>query len=262
MNHKILKALEFHAKMPYSVINIFKRQSPNFVNREMKAACVAAESNTGCYVTYRLRSKAMTDIPILPHLSCDLDNKIAIVMQGPLMVENDFTLETAKFYKRCYPQALIIVSTWKDSDSETIEKIKQQNVVVVLSDLPDNCGNLNINYQTVNTLAGVKMAKEMGAEFVCKTRTDQRIYHTDTMNYLANLVRTFPVNNEDFVEKQKGRIVTMCMPYGDLFYPYCLADFLYFGYIEDIEELFSLPLDKRQKGEYGNGKLDEKLQKK
>ena len=92
VNHKILKALEFHAKMPYSVINIFKRQSPNFVNREMKAACVAAESNTGCYVTYRLRSKAMTDIPILPHLSCDLDNKIAIVMQGPLMVENDFTL--------------------------------------------------------------------------------------------------------------------------------------------------------------------------
>ena len=161
MNHKILKALEFHAKMPYSVINIFKRQSPNFVNREMKAACVAAESNTDCYVTYRLRSKAMTDIPILPHLSCDLDNKIAIVMQGPLMVENDFTLETAKFYKRCYPQALIIVSTWKDSDSETIEKIKQQNVVVVLSDLPNNCGNLNINYQTVNTLAGVKKAKEM-----------------------------------------------------------------------------------------------------
>ena len=108
MNHKILKALEFHAKMPYSVINIFKRQSPNFVNREMKAACVAAESNTDCYVTYRLRSKVMTDIPILPHLSCDLDNKIAIVMQGPLMVENDFTLETAKFYKRCYPQAIII----------------------------------------------------------------------------------------------------------------------------------------------------------
>ena len=107
MNHKILKALEFHAKMPYSVINIFKRQSPNFVNREMKAACVAAESNTGCYVTYRLRSKAMT--------------------------------------------------------------------------------------------------------------------------------------------------------YGDLFYPYCLADFLYFGYIEDIEELFSLPLDKRQKGEYGNGKTRRKV---
>ena len=259
VNHKILKALEFHAKMPYSVINIFKRQSPNFGNREMKAACVAAESNTDCYVTYRLRSKAMTDIPILPHLSCDLDNKIAIVMQGPLMVENDFTLETAKFYKRCYPQALIIVSTWKDSDSETIEKIKQQNVVVVLSDLPDNCGNLNINYQTVNTLAGVKKAKEMGAEFVCKTRTDQRIYHTDAMRYLANLVRTFPVNNEDFVEKQKGRIVTMCMPYGDLFYPYCLADFLYFGYTEDIEELFSLPLDKRQKGGYGNGKTRRKV---
>lgn len=29
----------------------------------MKAACVAAESNTGCYVTYRLRSKAMIRYP-------------------------------------------------------------------------------------------------------------------------------------------------------------------------------------------------------
>ena len=258
VNNKILKALELYAKVPYSVTKFFKKESLNFVNREMKAACIAAESNTACYVTYRLRSKTMTDIPILPNL-IDADDKVAIVMQGPLMLANDFTLETAKFYKKCYPKAEIIVSTWIDSNLETLEKLKNLGVVVVLSSLPKNCGNLNINYQAVNTLAGVKKAKELGAEFVCKTRTDQRIYHTDAMCYLANLVKTFPVNNKDFVEKQKGRIVTMCMPYGDLFYPYCLADFLYFGYTEDIEELFSLPLDKRQKGGYGKGKTRRKI---
>lgn len=253
MKNHALKILGIHAEIPYKVLNIFKKNTSNFVNREMKAACVAAECNTNFYVTYRLRPKNMKSLPVLKSCSAAAESKMAIVMQGPLMINDDFTLETAKYYKECYPQAAVIVSTWNDSDAKTVEKLRKSGVIVVLSKLPDNCGNLNINYQVTNTLAGVKRAKEEGAEFVCKTRTDQRLYHPDAMNYLSNLVKVFPVSNDDFTQKQRGRIVALCMPYGDLFYPYCLADFLYFGYVDDIECLFSIKADERPKGSWGKG---------
>lgn len=262
MRNVALRILEFREMIPYKVLKILRREFPNFVNREMKAACIAAEKYTDYYVSYRLRSKALEDIPILPHNGCKEESRIAIVMQGPLMTADDFTLETAKFYKRCYPQASVIVSTWDDSDTDTINRLRECGVIVVLSKLPDHCGNLNINYQAVNTLAGVKKAKEEGIEFVCKTRTDQRIYHPDAMQYLCDLVKTFPVNNEDFIQEQRGRIVALCMPYGDMFYPYCLADFLYFGYTEDIEKLFSIEPDQRPKGKHGKGKTRKQIAEK
>lgn len=254
MNDKVLKVLELHAALPYNFMKLFNRRSKNFVNREMKVACVSAEKYTDYYVTYRLRSKKMEDIPILQHPVYKEEEKIAIVLQGPLLLTDDFTLRTAEYYIKCYPKAMVIVSTWENSDFEAIKNLRECGAIVVLSKMPRNCGNLNINYQATNTLAGVKKARELGAEFICKTRTDQRIYHTDAMMFFANLVKTFPVNNTDFKREQKGRIVAMCMPYGDMFYPYCLADFLYFGYAEDIEQLFSLPLDERPKGVIGKGK--------
>ena len=259
MKNQALKILDLHAGIPYKVLELLKRKSPNFVNREMKAACKAAEKQTDYYVSYRLRAKNMENIPILPHISCGEESRIAIVMQGPLMLADNFTLESAKYYKKCYPHAAVIVSTWDDSDTDTINRLRECGVTVVLSRLPDNCGNRNINYQAVNTLAGVKRAREEGMEFVCKTRTDQRIYHPNAMFYLSGLVKTFPVNNMDFSQEQKGRIVAMCMPYGDMFYPYCLADFMYFGYTEDIEQLFLIAPDKRPKGKNGKGLTRKKI---
>lgn len=249
----LLKLLELYIRIPYYVHNLTNRNKVNFVSRVMMTACKSSENQSECYVTYRLRSKSMTNLPVLQCVNSEEETRIAIIMQGPLMLEDDFTLTTAIYYKKCYPNSKIIVSTWDDSDKTTIRQLREQGIIVVLSKLPDNSGNLNINYQVVSTLAGVKEAKRHNVEYVCKTRTDQRLYHPNAMNHLLDLVKTFPVNNDDFKEKQKGRIVTFCMPYGDLFYPYCLSDFLYFGYVEDVEQLFSIAPDKRAKGKHGNG---------
>ena len=50
----------------------------------------------------------------------DDDNRFAgyaIVMQGPVRTAENFTVETVKYYKRCYPGATVIVSTWTGSDT-------------------------------------------------------------------------------------------------------------------------------------------------
>ena len=47
--------------------------------------------------------------------------------------------------------------------------------------------------------------------------------------------------------KQKKRLVSLSMNYGNLFYPYFMSDFLYFGTVSDMLDLFSLPLDNRGK---------------
>ena len=48
------------------------------------------------------------------------DNRFAgyaIVLQGPVRTAENFTVETVKYYKRCYPGATVIVSTWTGSDA-------------------------------------------------------------------------------------------------------------------------------------------------
>lgn len=251
MRKKLISILNEYYKIPYIISKIFKIDSDNFVNKEMQINCMVAEEYTDKYVTYRLRPKRELEIPII-NIEKN-PNKIAIVLQGPLMLADNFTVESALFYKRCYPDAFIIVSTWNDADEDALRSLKNKGVEVVVSQLPSAPGHLNINYQVVSTLAGIRKAKEMGADYVCKTRTDQRLYHPNALNYLWNLVKLFPVNNEDFQHDQSERFVSVCMPYGDMFYPYCISDFLYFGFIDDIEKMFLIPQDNREKGKGGKG---------
>ncbi len=251
MKDKIQGYLNFRARTPYKLVKLTGKVPQNFVNREMSAACIAAEKYTDNFVSYRLRPKSCDGIPRLEVCSGLAD--VAIVLQGPLLLENDFTLETVRLYRRGFPDATVIVSSWTDADPDTVSRLEKEGAIVVLSKLPENCGHLNINYQAVNTLAGIRKGIEIGAKYICKTRTDQRLYHPDAFGHLLNLLNCYPVCNDDFKEEQRGRIVSVCMPYGDMFYPYAVSDFLYFGFAEDIERLFSFPLDTREKGKGGLG---------
>ena len=257
MKEFIQKYLNRREKTPYRLMKLSGKIPKDFVNLEMTAACMAAEQYTDHYVSYRLRPKTTGGIPVL-NMNGDLSS-LAIVMQGPLMLDDDFTAETVRFYRRCYPDAEVIVSSWVGSDAQAVGRIESEGATVVLSEMPENCGHLNINYQAVNTLAGVKKAIELGAQYVCKTRTDQRLCHTEAMGHLMNLLHAYPVCGDDFAETPRGRIAAVCMPYGDMFFPYAISDFLYFGYAEDILKLFSLPLDTREKGKGGFGMTRRKI---
>lgn len=152
------------------------------------------------------------------------------------------TINSVKFYRNIYPTATIIVSTWNDEDKKKIELLRNLGACIVQSKKPKASGILNVNYQIVSSRAGIIKAKELGVEYVAKTRTDQRICKLNALYMLQSLIEIFAIHDNP---KLKGRIVVTPSYYGNMFTPYFVSDFFYFGKTEDLDKLFDIALDSR-----------------
>lgn len=221
---------------PYSIIKTLKKHPEEFY---LSAACKTAKSKE-MEASFRL-------IPISSKIFCHAEltlcsDSFAIVMQGPIRAEDDFTVETVKYYKKLYPNAGIIVSTWNDEKTETVEKVQAAGARVILCEKPITGGHLNINYQLKSSSEGIKEACHKGYRYIAKTRTDQRITRPYIFEHLINLIHQYPSGEQ---AKQKQRLVSLSMNYGNMFFPYFMSDFFYFGTAEEMSRLFSFPLDDR-----------------
>lgn len=167
-------------------------------------------------------------------------NEYAIVLQGPVL--DGFTAETVRIYRKIFPKAVIIVSTWKSTDAELVAELRSLADEVILSDLPSTSGLGNINYQAKSSYEGMKRAHELGIPYAFKTRSDNRIYAPLSFEYCKSLLEAFPVD-ESVAKYQKERIILL----GGLniSYPYALTDFVYFGTTEDLMKFFDFPQDMR-----------------
>lgn len=224
-----------------SIDAVFALVTGTHVSGTVRLVCQTLETEK-LYAAYQIMPKDTSEIPVLEGL--DQSRSFAIVMQGPVCNKDNMTLNSIRFYQKVYPYARIIVSTWNDEPKEDIEKIAQLGATVVQSEKPSVSGILNVNYQLVNSLAGVKKAKELGCEFAAKTRTDQRICKPFIFDTMISAVKLFPGG-----KGQKGRLVTLGVCNGGMFTPYYTCDFLYLGYTDDLINLFSTPFDNRENGE-------------
>ena len=223
----ILKFVDF-------IIGVFRK---NHLSSLMHLVCKATESKE-LYASFQIKPKDTTQIPIIENAT--MPHSFAIILQGPICLRDDMTANSIRFYKKAYPYAAIIVSTWDDELEENISKLAALGAVVVKSSKPSNSGILNVNYQLVNSLAGVRKAKEMGCIYAVKTRTDQRVCKPFIFDSMLSALQIFSGGKE-----QKGRIITLGMGSGGMFIPYHTSDFLYFGYTDDLLRIFSAPLDNR-----------------
>jgi hypothetical protein len=202
--------------------------------------CKTVEKNTKYFFTYNVRPKYSEDFISKESVS-QYAHKYAIIMQGPLIKENNFTLETVKFYNKIYPKVQIIVTTWNTEDGEYIEQIRKcDNCEVVLNELPKNSGFLHFNYQIISTVAGLKRAKELGKSFVFKTRCDYRFYKRGLLDYMRNLLMIFPCADANM--GQKYRIVITSGRSDDMFKQFFVGDQFNFGYISDMLNLWDQKL--------------------
>lgn len=170
-----------------------------------------------------------------------LGDSVAIIIQGAIKYENDFTLETLKLYRRQYPKAKIILSTWKGEDEMYIKKIENVGIIVIQSELPMNPGHGSINYQKESTQKGILKAVDYQCKYILKTRTDQRLYADKCISMLYYLVTNNPLKIDT---KAKNRIVTCSNGtfFGRL---YNYSDMVLFGTTEDLLLYFSCPYDER-----------------
>ena len=198
VKNAINKLFRIGISIPYCFIKRVKRDGVDFF---MTEACHIAE-NSQYQLAFRKIPKKYDDVPMLDYRT---NISYAIVMQGPIRAEENFTLTTVKYYKRAFPQAHIIVSTWDDESKDIIEQIEKAGAYVVLNSKPDCTGTLMVNYQLVNSLGGIKKAAELGAEYIAKTRTDQKICRLHFLDYCKALLQNFPNQSDEL--KENGRIV-------------------------------------------------------
>jgi len=189
------------------------------------------------YTTLHRRPKRAAQIGTWPDPGL-APPRAAVVMQGPPFAPGDFTLETLRLYVRNMPGCNLILSTWNDTDPRFLAAVRDIGVNVVLSAKPDNPGLFNINMQLVSAGAGVQRAVADGAEWVLKTRTDQRLYNPNVLPFLAAVAQGFPVADGT---AQRHRIIGV--GHGSLKYaPYHVTDQTVFGHADDMLAYWTPPL--------------------
>lgn len=170
-------------------------------------------------------------------------------MQGQLLLKNNFTLETILIYKKIFPpKTVFIVSTWNDSDKKTIDQLHASGVQVVLNQRPEVGGIGNINLQIISTQNGILEARKHGVTYILKTRTDIRMYATNTAEYLVSMCNLFPVNTAFLQEKRIVAFSVNTYKYR----PYSISDLTLFGTANDIENYFAVDMDTRTRPDFDN----------
>lgn len=166
----------------------------------------------------------------------------AIVMQGPLHKERDFTLETIRIYKKNFAGSTIILSTWEDEDAAVLRAAEEEGAALLLNAMPHFRGYHNINCQILSAYAGIQKAKKLGAVYVLKTRTDQRIYAPNCKEFLINMLHAFPVA-QGF--RQKKRLISTSFNTAK-YRPYSLSDMLLCGDVDDMLLFWGCAHDSRE----------------
>lgn len=200
-----------------------------------------AEHESPVYVSATLRRKGMNSLPLLPGYLAK--EKIALILQGPIMTEDNFTLNSVIYYKQYNPDIVIIVSTWINEKDANIKLLESEGAIVIQSMPPSYGGYGNINYQLVSTHAGIKKALELNTKYICKTRTDQRIEDPYAFNMMVNLIDTYPVHGDAIFS---SRVIGLATEFGSIFEPYYISDFLYFGKSDDLKKWLEIELDNRK----------------
>ena len=125
-----------------------------------------------------------------------INNKISIIVQGPIIRKNNFTLNTINLYLRnC--NSCIILSTWENELSTLeIKSLKKKGVNVLINRLPKIKGPRNLNYQILSTINAIKISKLKKKFFIIKTRTDFRIYLEKFDIKILKLFNSFKKKNK------------------------------------------------------------------
>ena len=242
-NKKLVKVIKKTARGWFSIqLGIAYRLGGRWgISYTMNAVCSAYEKIMDEYCAYDIRPKKAENCASLKLTNSSLPS-YAVILQGPIMEQDNFTLETIRFYHKVFPDGKLIVSTWDTAPVSQLKALKKEGAEIVLSKLPKMSGLMNVNYQFASTLAGIRKAKELGCEYVFKTRSDQRIYRNNAYEMMYALLKQFPCKKQDI---QRERIIFMASREGNMLWSCHYNDCLAFGTIKDMECFYDMKEDLR-----------------
>jgi hypothetical protein len=194
------------------------------------------------YFTYKLIQKPISHNQVEAFSHLPDKRRIAFVLQGPFIADNHFTFDTCRMYKCRYPEVEIILSTTTNIRLDEQEKLRQLGVHLVLCSEPNYSGIANINFQIRSTNEGIKRARELGAEYVLKTRTDQRLLKPALVSTLLSYIDSFPMS--ELKAGQRHRLIA-CSRNTFKLRMYGVSDMFLFGHIEDMRNYWGREFDNR-----------------
>jgi hypothetical protein len=221
---------------------LIKTSPPKSIQESSENVFNKFEAYSDSFFSFHLRPKKSADYT-LTSFGLHSEFLVAMVIQGPIVEKDNFTIESIRIYKKNFEKTIIILSTWNDQNPQLISEIEKEGVTVVLSPVPENAGPLNINFQIISARAGIEKAKELGISFVYKTRCDQRIYGTNLNHAFIELLKNYPI------QAKYGLKYRLLSPnFTTLkFRPYGISDMVMFGQIDDMLIYWDALLDKREK---------------
>src|SRR3989338_7229163 len=200
------------------------KEKTNYILRPLFALLDFFELVFKRFITFHIRPMRSSDIRLASECQPERLNSygdFAVIIQGAILHDLDFTLETVNLYARSFKGAKIIISTWdwEEKDKQAIKKLEEKggNVKIILNEKIDSIS-------------------EKGEIYNFKTRADQRIYNADVLDFFLNLLKCFPMDNPEF--KQRARIIAVNRGKSR---PrlYHFVDWLIFGTIEDMKTFWS-----------------------
>lgn len=151
----------------------------------------------------------------------------AIVMQGPIIRNNNFTCKVASYYRNAFPNVKLVISTWENElPSRKIEHLRELGIIVVLNQVPSFHGRGNVNLQLISTSSGIKALEKFDIKRIIKTRTDQALLNP----YLFSIIE------DKFILNSNKIMVSTFNSFSDPLVS--LSDMFQYGNYEDIREFW------------------------
>ena len=185
------------------------------------------------YVSYTFRPKKSKNSDFSEEI---FDNSsTAIIIQGPLYGLKSFVKETILFYTKIFKDVPIILSTWEDEcKKEFLDEFeKYQNIKLIRNIKPKS--SFNVDFQILSTNEALNFAKSKNISYCLKTRTDCRIYKKNSIYFLKNLLKSFPIERK-YIEIE-NRIIT-CSIDTRKYRVYGLSDIFLFSSTENLIKYF------------------------
>ena len=224
---------KFYNKFDFFKNNLNKKiEHQSIIDKESGFIIDNTKNN---YLTYHLRPKKAEDFNL--ESTCKIDEKIAIIIQGPIQEKFDFLKNTLEIYKKIFKNSIIIISTWKSEDIEKINTLKDENIYILFNDEPEKSQS-NIDHQIFSTNIALKFAMNHNAKYSIKTRADVRINKSNLETFFISLIKTFPVKSNSII---KSRIVVPSL-ITFKFRIFSLSDIVMFGETNDLLQYFDLEL--------------------
>ena len=222
-------------KLIFSIVYFFNKLDDRFFKKMVDLLLINSIVNSHIAdfysVTVRPKKTPSLNINNFDH------SDFTILLQGQIIHENNFTLETVKTYRNFFPKSKIILSTWVGISESLLNEFAALDCICILSQLPENAGYTNFNLQLTTVKAGLEKAAAFNTKFLIKTRTDQRIYEPNALIFLGELWTIFKVKSNLGLT---GRIFILgSSTYKNI--PFHIGDMMQFGAHDDLRLFWDVP---------------------